>query len=139
MQKYDFLVFSLIKCYYTDRTTIVIAHRLTTIQNAHHIYSLENGSVVEDGTHETLMTKGGIYQAMVKRQQVENDSLLNMGQVMEGEQQSICMFILERFDSFFTLYFLAVKRTRLLPDSDTNDVNKVQITIQYDNINHHFV
>ncbi|CAF3842261.1 unnamed protein product [Rotaria sp. Silwood1] len=41
------------------RTTIVIAHRLTTIQNAHQIYVLDNGSVIEQGTHETLMEKEG--------------------------------------------------------------------------------
>ncbi|CAF1156838.1 unnamed protein product, partial [Rotaria sordida] len=54
------------------RTTIVIAHRLTTIQNAHQIYVLDNGSVIEQGTHEILMAReGGKYQAMVKRQQME--------------------------------------------------------------------
>ncbi|CAF4868985.1 unnamed protein product, partial [Rotaria sp. Silwood2] len=53
------------------RTTIVIAHRLTTIRNADQIYVLDNGSVIEQGTHETLMAKEeGIYQAMVKRQQM---------------------------------------------------------------------
>ncbi|CAF4907525.1 unnamed protein product, partial [Rotaria sp. Silwood2] len=41
-----------------NRTTIVIAHRLTTIQNADQIYVLDNGSVIEQGTHEILMTKG---------------------------------------------------------------------------------
>ncbi|CAF4420496.1 unnamed protein product [Rotaria sp. Silwood2] len=41
------------------RTTIVIAHRLTTIQNAHQIYLLDNGSVIEQGTHKTLMAKQG--------------------------------------------------------------------------------
>jgi ABC-type transport system involved in cytochrome bd biosynthesis fused ATPase/permease subunit len=76
----------------------VIAHRLTTIQNAHHIYVLDNGSVIEEGTHETLMTKeGGKYQTMFKRQQVERinndqDSIMNMEQVIE-DQQSKCMLI----------------------------------------------
>ncbi|CAF4137845.1 unnamed protein product [Rotaria sp. Silwood2] len=37
------------------RTTIVIAHRLTTIRNSHQIYVLDNGGVIEQGTHETLM------------------------------------------------------------------------------------
>ncbi|CAF1062292.1 unnamed protein product [Rotaria sordida] len=41
------------------RTTIVIAHRLTTIQNAHQIYVLDNGTVIEQGTHEILMAKEG--------------------------------------------------------------------------------
>ncbi|CAF4227924.1 unnamed protein product, partial [Rotaria sordida] len=54
-----------------DRTTIVIAHRLTTIQNAHQIYVLDNVTVIEQGTHETLMAKeGGKYQVIVKCQQI---------------------------------------------------------------------
>ncbi len=81
----------------TDRTTIVVAHRLTTIQNAHHIYVLDNGSVLEEGTHEILMAKeDGKYQAMVKRQQLERvnddrDDLMNMEQKIEEDEQSICM------------------------------------------------
>jgi ABC-type multidrug transport system ATPase subunit len=77
----------------------VIAHRLTTIQNAHQIYVLDNGSVIEEGTHETLMAiEGGKYQTMVKRQQLEKkyddqDDLLNMEQVIEEDQQSTCMLI----------------------------------------------
>jgi ABC-type multidrug transport system ATPase subunit len=83
---------------YTDRTTIVIAHRLSTIQNADQIYVLENGSVLEEGTHETLMMKNeGKYQTMVKRQQLEKtkdeeDDLLSVEQGTEKEQQFICMF-----------------------------------------------
>jgi ABC-type microcin C transport system duplicated ATPase subunit YejF len=78
----------------------VIAHRLTTIRNAHQIYVLDNGSVIEEGTHETLMAKEeGKYQAMVKRQQLgrisdDEDSLMNMEQMIEEDQQSICMLIL---------------------------------------------
>lgn len=55
-----------------DRTTIVIAHRLTTIRNADHILVLENGCVCEEGTHDRLMAKeDGKYQAMVRKQQLE--------------------------------------------------------------------
>ncbi|CAF2670982.1 unnamed protein product [Rotaria sp. Silwood2] len=55
-----------------SRTTIVIAHRLTTIRNAHRIYVLDKGGVIEEGTHETLMVKeGGIYRAMIKAQRIE--------------------------------------------------------------------
>jgi ABC-type multidrug transport system fused ATPase/permease subunit len=87
------LLFLLIKYYYIDCTTIVIAHRLTTIQNAHHIYVLENGSVLEEGTHQTLMAKeGGKYQTMVKTQQVEiNNDIDNLINI-EEDQLSICMF-----------------------------------------------
>ncbi len=83
---------------YIDRTTIVIAHRLTTIRNADHIYVLDNGSVFEDGTHETLMAKeGGKYQAMIKRQTEktndDQDDLVNVEQALEEEQHAICMLI----------------------------------------------
>ncbi|CAF4201074.1 unnamed protein product [Rotaria magnacalcarata] len=55
-----------------DRTTIVIAHRLRTIQNANQIYVLDNGTLIEQGTHETLMViDGGKYQAMFRAQQTK--------------------------------------------------------------------
>lgn len=75
-----------------DRTTIVIAHRLTTIRDAHQIYVLDNGSVVEEGTHDTLMSKeGGKYQAMIRRQQVDriNDDVTDANQVTEDSEESI--------------------------------------------------
>ncbi|CAF1071435.1 unnamed protein product [Rotaria sordida] len=77
------------------RTTIVIAHRLTTIQNAHQIYVLDNGSVIEQGTHETLMAKeGGKYQTMVKHQQMERinddqDDMTSTQKVTEEDEKSI--------------------------------------------------
>jgi ABC-type multidrug transport system fused ATPase/permease subunit len=43
------------------RTTLVVAHRLSTIRNADIIYVLDHGHIVEHGTHETLMEKNGIY------------------------------------------------------------------------------
>ena len=44
-----------------NRTTVVIAHRLSTIRNADRILVLENGALVEDGTHEALLEENGVY------------------------------------------------------------------------------
>lgn len=47
-----------------NRTTVVIAHRLSTIQNADRIVVLDRGTIVETGSHEELLRKGGMYQRL---------------------------------------------------------------------------
>ncbi len=51
-----------------DRTTIVIAHRLSTIKNADEIATVERGRVVERGTHEELLARGGTYARYYRMQ-----------------------------------------------------------------------
>lgn len=53
-----------------DRTSIVIAHRLSTVQNADEIIVLDKGRIVERGRHEALLAQGGIYSKLVAMQQV---------------------------------------------------------------------
>src|SRR6187551_660958 len=55
------------------RTTFVIAHRLSTIQRADLILLMEEGAVVERGTHAELMARGGLYHRMVVRQATAHD------------------------------------------------------------------
>jgi ATP-binding cassette subfamily B protein len=51
-----------------DRTTIVIAHRLATVLKADRILVLDNGAIAEDGTHQSLIEKGGIYARLASLQ-----------------------------------------------------------------------
>jgi ATP-binding cassette subfamily B protein len=51
-----------------DRTTLVIAHRLATVQKADHIVVLEHGQLVEQGTHAELVARGGVYAGLAALQ-----------------------------------------------------------------------
>ena len=50
------------------RTSIVIAHRLSTIQKADKIIVIDNGKIIEFGTHKSLMNSSMIYKNLVKLQ-----------------------------------------------------------------------
>ena len=50
------------------RTAIMIAHRLSTIREADKIIVLDHGNILEQGNHDTLMTKQGVYFELVKAQ-----------------------------------------------------------------------
>jgi ATP-binding cassette subfamily B protein len=51
-----------------DKTCFVIAHRLSTIRNADTILVMENGELIEQGSHESLLEKDGVYAAMYQSQ-----------------------------------------------------------------------
>ncbi len=53
-----------------NRTTIIIAHRLSTITHADKIFVIDHGELVEEGTHETLMQKQGIYHDLFQIQKL---------------------------------------------------------------------
>jgi ATP-binding cassette subfamily B protein len=50
------------------RTTLVIAHRLSTVRDADRVVVLDGGRVVEEGTHEALLARNGLYRRLVERQ-----------------------------------------------------------------------
>ena len=51
-----------------NRTTLVIAHRLSTIKNADLICVVQDGRIVEQGTHDELIAQGGAYKHLVDMQ-----------------------------------------------------------------------
>ncbi len=50
------------------RTVFLIAHRLSTVRRSHRIITIDRGRLVEDGTHEELVNKGGRYAALYRLQ-----------------------------------------------------------------------
>jgi len=55
------------------RTTILISHRVSTVQNAHRIFVIEHGEVVEQGTHDQLIASGGYYADLYQKQLLEEE------------------------------------------------------------------
>ena len=58
----------------SGRTTLVVAHRLSTIRNADEIAVIMDGEITERGTHEELMARGGKYKSLYSLQFRDNDT-----------------------------------------------------------------
>ena len=55
----------------SGRTILVIAHRLSTVRDADRIVVLDEGKLLEEGTHQELLGKGGVYANLVFKQVVD--------------------------------------------------------------------
>lgn len=55
------------------RTTLLVSHRISSIKNADHIYVLDEGRIIEEGTHQDLLKRGGYYASMYKKQLIEQE------------------------------------------------------------------
>ena len=72
------------------RTTFVIAHRLSTIRSSDQILVLEHGEIVESGTHEELLVKGGRYRQLYDKQyHFEKDRFINPGEDFTPEPEPV--------------------------------------------------
>jgi ATP-binding cassette subfamily B protein len=56
-----------------QRTSIIVAHRISTVRDADRIFVLDGGRIVERGTHDELVGKGGLYARMYRKQLLEEE------------------------------------------------------------------
>jgi ABC-type transport system involved in Fe-S cluster assembly fused permease/ATPase subunit len=68
-----------------DRTTLVIAHRLSTVVHADEIIVLDDGMIVERGTHDELLKASGLYASMWNRQRVVQEAVERLREVGETD------------------------------------------------------
>jgi ATP-binding cassette subfamily B protein len=56
-----------------QRTSIIVAHRISTVRDADQIFVLDQGRIVERGHHDALVARGGLYAALYRKQLLEEE------------------------------------------------------------------
>jgi ABC-type transport system involved in Fe-S cluster assembly fused permease/ATPase subunit len=69
-----------------NRTSLVIAHRLSTVVHADNVIVLDHGEIVEQGTHLELLAKGGLYASLWARQREAAEARERLAQVLEEDE-----------------------------------------------------
>ena len=69
-----------------NRTSLVIAHRLSTVVHADNVIVLDHGEIVEHGTHLELLAKGGLYASLWARQREADEARERLAQVLEEDE-----------------------------------------------------
>ncbi|MGH6866973.1 MAG: ABCB family ABC transporter ATP-binding protein/permease [Methyloceanibacter sp.] len=72
-----------------DRTSLVIAHRLSTVIYADNIIVLDRGAIVEQGTHPELLAKGGLYASLWTRQRETDAARERLAHVLDEDEPSL--------------------------------------------------
>jgi len=131
----------------TDRTTIVIAHRLSTIENASKIIVLDNGSIVETGTHKELIENKAIYHSLYKnkfedspvtKSRTSKSVQLFMPEYVDDDstsfvvdswyKKSLWLYLLYPFSLIFS-YLTSLRRKRFLTNKITSFKSEVPIVV----------
>ncbi|KAK5985268.1 hypothetical protein GCK32_002530 [Trichostrongylus colubriformis] len=113
------------------RTTVVIAHRLSTIRDVKKIYVIEKGKVVETGSHDELMEKGGVYARLATAQQFQNTRNNGSSEQLGGDSRDLPAPRRPRVGSLHSALFPV---SDSLPSSSFNEKTSGGLCLLYRNM-----
>jgi ATP-binding cassette, subfamily B (MDR/TAP), member 1 len=104
-------------------TTIIIAHRLSTVKNADKIYAIKNGVVLEEGNHKELLARNGYYAGLVKSQMAEEE-LNKMAEMGDNYMSSEPLNLMEN-EEMVRLNSRVTSHASIHEDKDAEDEGKI--------------